>query len=72
MNETVRENEKIKKLREIIKNHQCDEIEGLIVDASSASVMVQVFDAIKKEENKIKFMNLSILKMNQIAWSFVS
>lgn len=72
MNETMKENEKIKKLREIVKNHQCEEVEGQLIDASSASVMIQVFDAIKKKENKIKFMNLPIIKMNQIAWSFVS
>lgn len=71
MNEEVKENEKIKKLREIVKNFQCEEIEGQLVDASSANVMITVFDAIKKEENKIKFMNLPILKMNKISWELI-
>lgn len=51
---------KIEDLRKIVKEHQAKKINGILIDVQSANVMVQVFDAMKNEDNKKKAQQMDI------------
>lgn len=57
----------IEKLREIVKNHQYQKIDGVIVDVVTASAVLNVYDNIN-ETNKEKFLKLSLIKMVDVTW----
>lgn len=59
--------EVIRKLRQIVKDHQAMKIEGQLVDAFSASAAIQVFDALNQANQK-KMASMSIGKMMQVVW----
>lgn len=63
--------EKINQLKQIVKSHSFQEIEGMIVDVQTANIILQVYEAIN-EKNKEKFINQSIDKMAHIAWQLVN
>lgn len=42
--------------------------EGVMVDASSANIVVQVYDALN-ESNKKKYIGMPVEKMVKVAWS---
>ena len=54
-------------LRKIVAEHQAAEIEGVMVDAFTASMLVQVLDNLRPE-NKAKFLNLPLCTMAQVGW----
>lgn len=60
----------IDKCREIIKSHQFQEINGVVVDAQTARAIITVYDALSPE-NQEKFASMSIGKMSSIAWKLV-
>lgn len=60
----------IDKCRKILKEHQCRKIAGVMVDASTAHVIVTVHDALS-EENAAKFAEFEIVRMADVAWKLV-
>jgi hypothetical protein len=67
---TEKQTQKIETLKTIVADHQCAKVEGVLVDATTANVVVQVFDALN-ETNKAKFAALPVAKMANLAWKFV-
>lgn len=57
--------------KRIVKNHQYEEVDGVLVDATTASVIVKVFEALKEEKNILKFKSLSIQLAAKISWDMV-
>ena len=68
---TVRENSRVVALRRIVKRKQYDTIDGSLVDLFSASAILRVFDALKKPENKLKYMKMDIRAMSSFAWKLL-
>lgn len=58
---------KLNKLRTIVKEHQAEEIEGVLVDATTASLLVKVHDALS-DRNRERFLEFPLVKMTEIAW----
>jgi hypothetical protein len=61
---------RIEKLREIVAGHQANRVDGLFVDATTASMLVQVHDVLNAE-NQTKFAALPIRKMATVGWKLV-
>jgi hypothetical protein len=59
--------EKIAAIRQIVTEHQYAKVDGCTIDAFSASAIIQVYDALN-EENRAKFVGLSISHMASIAF----
>lgn len=65
--------EKIQKCREIVKEHQAEEIDGVLMDAFTASAVVQVYDALN-DENKEKLegvMEEDIVRATKMVWASI-
>lgn len=58
-------------LRTIVSEHQCADIEGVLVDATTASMLCKVLDALNGA-NKAKFLSLPITRMADVGWELVS
>ncbi len=57
-------------LRKIVAGHNAGKIDGQIVDAFTASAMVQIMDALNPDA-KAKYLSLHIVKMADITWKLV-
>ena len=65
--------EKIEVCREIVKEHQAMKIAGTLMDAFTASAVVQVYDALG-DKNKANFegvMEKDIVRATQIVWATI-
>lgn len=62
------EPEKIQQLRKIVEEKQYAEIDGVLVDLYSASIVVKIYDQLN-EENRKKYAALSIERIVDIAYS---
>ena len=60
----------IEKCKQIVKEHQHQEIDGQIVDPTTASLLIKVYDSLGVV-NKEKFKSCSINKAVSIAWRLV-
>lgn len=58
-------------IRDIVTSHSSKMIDGVLVDAQTANVIVQVYDALN-DENKVKFAAMPIERMGDAAWRLVS
>jgi hypothetical protein len=73
----AKEPEVITTLRKIVKNKQNDLIKDtksgkkVRVDMNSANLMVQVYDALKKQSNKDKFVKSGIVNMGHMAYKLM-
>ena len=73
----VKEPEVITQLRKIVKNKQNDMIKDtksgkkVRVDMNSANLMVQVYDALKQQSNKNKFVKSGIVMMGHMAYKLM-
>ena len=63
---------KLDKLRQIVNEHQYQKIDGVIVDIVTANAIITVYDAMKKEGNKEKYLSMDISKMASVAWSILN
>jgi hypothetical protein len=63
--------EKIELFRRIVKNCACEKVDGTLVDLFSASVVCQVYDALKPE-NQAKFMNRSVTQIALLAYKLIA
>ena len=55
-------------LRRILKNKQHEKIDGVLVDTTTASLLVKVYDSISKP-NQAKFDRIPLKKLVDFAWS---
>lgn len=62
--------ERIAKFREIVQHHQHAKVDGVGVDAFSASAVTQVYDALTAE-NKAKYAAFPAAKMVDVAWKLI-
>jgi hypothetical protein len=67
---TVTPTERIAKFREIVQQHQHAKIDGVGIDAFSASAVVQVYDQLSKP-NQEKFASFPAPKMTEMAWKLI-
>jgi hypothetical protein len=73
----AKEPEVITQLRKIVKDKQNDLIKDtksgkkVRVDMNSANLMVQVYDALKKQSNKDKFVKSGIVMMGHTAYKLL-
>lgn len=63
--------EREKTLRKIVAEHQATKIDGVLVDAFTASMLVQVLDNLS-EKNQKKFLGMPIAEMADLGWRLVS
>lgn len=61
---------RIERLRHIVEHKSAARIEGLLMDLFTASMLVQVYDALS-ETNRTKFLALPLRKMVSVGWSCV-
>ena len=61
---------RMEKIQSIVDGHQASRVEGLFVDAFTASMLVQVHAALN-EENRTKFAALPLRKMVAVGWKLV-
>ncbi len=62
---------RIETLRRILADHQFEKIDGFIVDATTASLLVQVYDSLNAA-NQARFEDLPLMRLVDFAWSQVS
>lgn len=65
------ENDRMKKLREILKENQAQTIDGFLVDSFTASMLCQIYNALSPS-NRLSFSTLPLTKMVDIGWKLVS
>ena len=63
---------KLDKLRQIVNEHQYRKIDGVLVDVVTANAILTIYDAMKKEENKEKYLSMDIRKMANVAWQLIN
>ena len=63
--------DRLEQLRAIVREHQAMTIDGELVDATTASIMVQVADALN-DKNRAKFLGFPLRKMVEVGWKLVS
>lgn len=63
--------ERINAVRQIVTDSQYAKIDGIMVDLFSASAIIRVYDAIN-EANQVKYRNLPVHKMAEIAFKIMS
>jgi len=61
----------IEQCRKIVEDKQCAVVGGKMMDMQTASVIVQVFDALNPNNQRIMVNCLSIDEMASIAWNMV-
>jgi hypothetical protein len=61
---------RIEKLRQVVARHQASRIEGKLVDAFTAQMLVKVHDALKPED-QAKFMGMPFMKMVKVGWGCI-
>jgi hypothetical protein len=59
--------DRIEAFRRIVRNHQYEKIDGTMIDGFTASVVVQVYDALN-ETNKAKFASMPAGRMGIVAY----
>lgn len=57
----------INRCRIIVRAHQYEKIDGVIVDATTANLIVKVYDVLN-ETNALKFATLPTWRMVNLAW----
>lgn len=59
--------DRINAIRSIVENKQYAKIDGTMIDLFTASLIVQIYDALNAE-NKIKFASFKAGKMGELAY----
>ena len=71
LSDSTKDPAKIKKLREIVKEHQYKRISGKIVDVQTANMILQVYDNLPADKKK-DYAKKSIPEMARTGWSILS
>jgi len=67
----VTDTDRIAALRKIAHDFQADKVEGQMVDANSARLIVQIYDSLS-DKNKSGYSKMSVDKMASIAWKIAA
>ena len=67
---TAKKEKRIDIIRRIVKNHQYEKIDGMMVDATTAMMLDTVHDALKPAMQK-KFDDIPLKKLVDFGWSMV-
>ncbi|MFI5296634.1 MAG: DUF3560 domain-containing protein [Polyangiales bacterium] len=59
-------------LRTIVSEKQCARIDGVLVDLTTASMLVQILDRLSSPENRTKFLALPMARMASVGWQLCS
>jgi hypothetical protein len=70
MNTQKKAEKRLEKLKTILETKTYAKIGGATIDLVTANVMVQVVEALN-EANRVKFLNMPIQRMTQVAWALV-
>ena len=68
--EIVAKEKRIDVLRRILKEHQYEKIDGMIVDLTTANMLIKVHDALKPASQKT-FDKIPLKKLIDFGWSMV-
>jgi hypothetical protein len=60
----------IDKVRWVVENKQYNRVNGLLMDMMTASIIIQVYDALN-DANKIKFAAMTVRRMADTAFKLV-
>jgi len=61
---------KIEAIKRIVANHQNEKVDGVRVDAFTASAINSVYDNLN-EENRARYLTLPIPSMANLAWKLI-
>lgn len=61
---------RIEKIRWVFENHQAARVDGVFLDATTASMLVKIHDALN-EKNRVMFVALPMCKMVAVGWKLV-
>ena len=64
-------NDTIVVLKQIVKDHQYQKIDGMVVDATTANAILQVYDNLSPKNQK-KYAKMSLKKMSDLAWTILN
>ena len=67
MEKLPRNTPRMDRLRHIVHHHQAARTEGLLIDATTANMLVTVYDALN-DANKEKFLGVGMRRMVEIGW----
>ncbi len=62
---------RLEQLQAIVTEHQAMKVDGHLVDACTANMLVKVVLALN-EKNRTKFLGLTITKMVDVGWKLVN
>jgi hypothetical protein len=57
----------IELMRAIVRDHQAEEIDGMLVDATTANLCIKIHDALS-EINRAKFAAMPLARMVDVVW----
>ena len=57
-------------LRCIVRDHQAEEIDGVLVDATTANCITKIHEALN-DQNKAKLEAMPITRMSDVCWSLI-
>lgn len=60
------------KMQKIVDEHQCAKVDGVMVDAFSASAYTKVYNALTSEKAKLKMNTSPLSVVMGIVWQCVS
>lgn len=61
----------IKKVREVIKNHQAQEIDGMLLDAQTAQIIDKVYRELSPE-TQVKANKMELSQVARICWGLTT
>ena len=62
---------RIEQLRQIVERHQAAKVDGYMVDATTAHMLVTVHDALN-EDNQAEFQRVNFLALVDFGWKHVT
>ena len=62
---------RIEKCREIIRTNKAGEVDGVLIDLRQAHLIVRMFEMLKGEESKKRFLLMATEKWAELSWDMV-
>lgn len=59
---------RLEQMKQIVANHQAEQIDGMWVDVSSANVYVTIYEGFKNDENRARLDKLDLYGAMKIVW----
>ena len=65
------QSDRLELFRRIVRDHQCEEVDGIMIDAQTANAVCTVYDNLQPA-NQDKFISMDIGSIGIIAWEVLS